>query len=216
MLFAMVEVRKGSNPLEAFIQDVDYVQEAGLIRIFCGNLLQYNYPEFIGVVEWAKTHRRTTIEVIAGPIVLRNSPLLDLKEKQVLDRLTHDFTFGFTPYFHLVQTEDGVRRYHAAPTALTTDFKTVSSLGARYMDRFSDFLDLDSASVIFEGLCARIEELQLQRAVPYSELLPFTTTADGLKELMDIAAREDLVFECLEPQNLLKLPRADEFLRPCR
>lgn len=207
------------NPLEALLMDTQQVKEGGEIRIFTGNLVEFNDPRFAQVLESVKKERSTTkLSIITGPILLTDDEgyngILTLHKKGLVDQLIHEPTFGCGPYHHLIETFEDLIFYLAQYGSIITPLEERSGAAGNFGQGVYDmFYSAEARWRYFDNSIEMYRKEFFK--VPGYEKLPLVTTMDNLKLLFELdnqrrGPHAQLIY--LDPEKILELPGAQGLL----
>lgn len=229
----------GKNPLEALIEHTQALKPEGQVAINFGNLLECPRP-FAEAIEAVKTQSRAHVRIITPPILIEDDEgyngILYLRDRGIPDELLYNDSIRGEPYYHLIETEEGVAFYQGARAQLLTplierreepnpdrDRLVVLGLIAGYVP--SRYPQNPPSSTIefrlqtFEDDSSAIKEYTTKPPWnDWQKVLPFVTTREGLAELIRRRDRVNFIsapyckLMFVEPPELIRL--GQDLFRP--
>lgn len=224
--------RAGLNPLTSLLEDVPELIKGGQIRIRTGDLLEYSDPRFAQTLEVAKLTKWAVVRIITGPILVEDDAgfngILYLRARGKIDELLISPSLGADSYYHLIETEKGIRFYEEQVADFSTPLEgrrmepnpdqirlgvlsATASLAPRAFPQHPPSSAAEFRLRTFENEAKIIREYETKTRG--RERLPFVTTRDGLVELMARVGYTNLgTISFLNPDDLLRFGR--DLLRP--
>lgn len=208
------------NPIEAFINDLPDISQNGEARISTGNLLEFNDPDFVAVVKSVQG-KNPLIRVVAGPLLIEDqvgqSGLLTLREEGLIE-VWFGPCLDSGPYYHVINTDQGVNYYHAE---FGKGFSDPIELRRGYRDRPANIGEqvyqlFDSPEACWSGFDAEVNLIkQHGQAIPGIDRIPFLVTRENLQQLEVLAEiqKPDVGLRYMGPASLLGLDRSGTLLR---